>query len=897
VNDDYAEKAMLAGFHGTEPPSPPHPKTCPTCGQPWPDDEEVPVRVTESTVVEAKDAKKPYGDVEYADPGYQSDGKKRYPLDTEDHVRAAWSYINQKKNAAKYSAEDLKKVRAKIKAAMRRLDIAVSECSMTEAMINGSRSWDDIREMIRRAVRAKLQEDLDRYVWVYIVDITDTDLVYMGDGDKLFQCTWSLSGDVVTLGEPVEVERTYAPALSSNDSGESVTEAVREAVEHDARVMEAKGTDNKGNRIFRVRLIATGTSKNGTRYTEAVLGAAAHLYDGAKAYDHHRTEDEMRTSTIDGLVGYYTNITASAEGLDADFHVFPSAVRAAEALDAALKVTGDTPFVGFSHDVYGKFTPVQEAGRTVQEATEITAVNSVDIVARPSAGGKVTRAVAGGINDPAAPPESTEEYDVPVKREDVLAAIREASDDELAAAGLARAGTTQQKTEAEDKPAEKVTEAAGEPKDSFLGRLLIKQKIEDAGLPASAVESVTAALPDRITESAVDTQISAVKAMMGNLERAGLVPTTTAQVTQESLDKKIAALDAFFAKDYIKGYRSFREAFCDITGRRPRAFDEDFNRTILQECYGGGFGSTRVSESIVSSTFDKILGDSVTRRMVAEYQQPNLMTWRQIVSVIPVNDFRTQRIDRMGGYGTLPAVNQGQPYQPLTTPGNEEATYAITKRGGTEDLTLETIANDDIRAIQRIPVKLGLAAAQTLYRFVWDILPTNAATSYDSTALFHANHGNTDNPAVLGQSTLTAGRTKMLQQAAYGDSKDILSLVPKFLVVPTALEEIAFQLCTSAVAIPSTPAGPTDTPNIHQGTVPIRIDYYTDTNDWYLVADPNMCPTIEIGFYQGREIPELFTQADPTVGSMFDADKMTWKIRHIYSGTVLDHRGFYRGAN
>ncbi|MGH4017073.1 MAG: hypothetical protein ACRDSL_24735 [Pseudonocardiaceae bacterium] len=42
--------------------------------------------------------------------------------------------------------------------------------------------------------------------------------------------------------------------------------------------------------------------------------------------------------------------------------------------------------------------------------------------------------------------------------------------------------------------------------------------------------------------------------------------------------------------------------------------------------------------------------------------------------------------------------------------------------------------------------------------------------------------------------------------------------------------------------------------------------------------------------------PELFTQADNTVGSMFDADKMSLKIRHIYSGTVIDHRGFYRGA-
>jgi hypothetical protein len=56
-----------------------------------------------------------------------------------------------------------------------------------------------------------------------------------------------------------------------------------------------------------------------------------------------------------------------------------------------------------------------------------------------------------------------------------------------------------------------------------------------------------------------------------------------------------------------------------------------------------------------------------------------------------------------------------------------------------------------------------------------------------------------------------------------------------------------------------------------------------------------MCPTIELGFYGPSDAPELFTQSDPTQGSMFDADKLTYKVRHIYSGTVLDHRAFYRG--
>lgn len=68
-------------------------------------------------------AAQPYGDVEYADPGYQKDKQKRYPLDTEEHVRSALSYIGQEKNASKYSSEDLKKVKDKIDAAAKKLGI------------------------------------------------------------------------------------------------------------------------------------------------------------------------------------------------------------------------------------------------------------------------------------------------------------------------------------------------------------------------------------------------------------------------------------------------------------------------------------------------------------------------------------------------------------------------------------------------------------------------------------------------------------------------------------------------------------------------------------------------------------------------------------------------------
>jgi uncharacterized protein DUF6582/Mu-like prophage I protein len=75
----------------------------------------------------AADPKKPYGDVEYADPGYQSDGKKRYPIDSLAHCKAAWSYVSMPKNAARYTAEQLASIKAKIKAAGKEYGIEFSE--------------------------------------------------------------------------------------------------------------------------------------------------------------------------------------------------------------------------------------------------------------------------------------------------------------------------------------------------------------------------------------------------------------------------------------------------------------------------------------------------------------------------------------------------------------------------------------------------------------------------------------------------------------------------------------------------------------------------------------------------------------------------------------------------
>lgn len=71
-------------------------------------------------------AQEPYGDVKYADPGYR-DNQKRYPIDTPDHIRAAWAYINQAKNAAFYNAKQLAQIKQRIKAAAAKAGIEISD--------------------------------------------------------------------------------------------------------------------------------------------------------------------------------------------------------------------------------------------------------------------------------------------------------------------------------------------------------------------------------------------------------------------------------------------------------------------------------------------------------------------------------------------------------------------------------------------------------------------------------------------------------------------------------------------------------------------------------------------------------------------------------------------------
>jgi len=70
--------------------------------------------------------------VTYADPGYQADKKNRYLIDTKAHVQAAWAYINQTANQKPYTAPQVTKIKAAIKAAAKRVGVTITSESAAD---------------------------------------------------------------------------------------------------------------------------------------------------------------------------------------------------------------------------------------------------------------------------------------------------------------------------------------------------------------------------------------------------------------------------------------------------------------------------------------------------------------------------------------------------------------------------------------------------------------------------------------------------------------------------------------------------------------------------------------------------------------------------------------------
>ena len=284
----------------------------------------------------------------YADPGYQKDGKKRYPLKkngkwSEERIRAAWNYIHKAKNRAKYSDDQVTKIENKIIAAWKK---AIDPKGPPEASA-GSQKEDgtmqrvarkaDVEEMKRRgdALVAELskksimavQDMLNVYGWMgYCLDEVQYEAAIEGDGSALpgmIKNALSQWGAIIQAAISEEVSEgdiDADPALAqasdearngSQKEGAMATEAAKTEQTETQTTDEAAGksTVAEGNQ-------PTDKGAQGAAKTDgdasAQPGPRAESGEGEAAQKTEQTEQAAPTleQKVDALTEMFTKLLA-----------------------------------------------------------------------------------------------------------------------------------------------------------------------------------------------------------------------------------------------------------------------------------------------------------------------------------------------------------------------------------------------------------------------------------------------------------------------------------------------------------------------------------------------------------------------------------------------------------
>jgi hypothetical protein len=317
----------------------------------------------------------------------------------------------------------------------------------------------------------------------------------------------------------------------------------------------------------------------------------------------------------------------------------------------------------------------------------------------------------------------------------------------------------------------------------------------------------------------------------------------------------------------------------------------------------GRFHAERVTLSNVNSTtMTNIVANALNKVVVNEFQQYPRW-WSPIVRVESFSSLQAVKWISLGGVGELPKVSEGGAYTELTWSDAAEAA-SWQKRGGYLGITLEAMDKDDVGRLRSAPRALAQAAWLTLGKTVAGLFTQSSGvgpTLADGKALFHTDHANLGTTA-LSNASWNAAKLAMRKQTELGSGERLGGLTaPKFLLVPPDLENTALTVLGSD-GLPGTAnndVNPEAEGNSHDARLvnarrrTIVVDLWTDTNDWAAVADPQMYPTIGLGFRYG-ETPEIFSVASPNSGLVFSNDVMPIKVRWFYACGVQDYRGLYK---
>ncbi|HEY4367360.1 MAG TPA: prohead protease/major capsid protein fusion protein [Steroidobacteraceae bacterium] len=300
-------------------------------------------------------------------------------------------------------------------------------------------------------------------------------------------------------------------------------------------------------------------------------------------------------------------------------------------------------------------------------------------------------------------------------------------------------------------------------------------------------------------------------------------------------------------------------------------------------------GASRIIERALHGTsdFPIALGDAVGRELLRAFEaaEPGVLRAGRKVTA---PDFKTRHRVKIGEAPRLERVNEHGEFKRGTIAEAQE-TYRLETFGKVFGITRQALVNDDLGAFDDLPRRMGIEARELESQTVVDLLVSNSGagpTMSDGVALFHATHGNLAvSGGAIAVATIGAARAAMRLQK--GLSGRVVNFVPRYLLVPAALETVGEQLLTSIEATKSSDTNP------FAGKLELIVDPRLDAASatrWFLIADSDR--------YDGLEFAHLDSDNGPVTDTRigFDVDGVEVKVRLDFGAGFVEHRSWYANA-
>lgn len=290
------------------------------------------------------------------------------------------------------------------------------------------------------------------------------------------------------------------------------------------------------------------------------------------------------------------------------------------------------------------------------------------------------------------------------------------------------------------------------------------------------------------------------------------------------------------------------------------------------------------------SDFASILVDAANKSLLTGYEEAP-ETWSIWTKAVALNDFKAHNRLIMSSFGDLDVVPEGGEYK-YGTFSDAKETLTLKTYGKLFSITRQAIINDDTRAFTEIPRHMGRAASRMVGDEVYAITSGAGPTlAQDNIALFHASsHGGNliTSGAAPSVSTLNTGFKVMgLQTDLAGN---VLNLSPKYLICGKTLEATARDLVVNQYDPAGTAGTLKGNPYYQRLTLVVdaRLDAIASGAPWFLFADQNQFPTVEVGFLDGNQAPYL-EQMDS-----FTVDGVGFKVRLDCIAGAMAYQGAFQ---